>query len=209
MIRAILSRACLTAAALTRRGWSRRLRPLRPWTNGQLSHIAARGGMDKLKVDPDAEDDPHGRRPESATTSRSSSTRSGRACIAASRARRRPARRSIPRGINADDVWDMVQGKPVTRQPQPAAETRELDGDFDGLLVDWREKGHTVTLAGREKLPAARPQADGEVQERLVRTIYLDASTYLDRRQTGMLTLPNGRRSNHDRHSTTGATSKA
>ncbi len=64
-----------------------------------------------------------------------------------------PGAAMTPRGINADAVWDMVQGKAVSRQPQLAAESREVDGDFDGLLVDWKEKGHTVTLAGREVMP--------------------------------------------------------
>ncbi len=59
-----------------------------------------------------------------------------------------PGATMTPRGINADAVWDMVQGKAVPRQPQLAAESREVDGDFDGLLVDWREKGHTVVARG-------------------------------------------------------------
>ena len=58
-----------------------------------------------------------------------------------------------PRGISANAVWDTVQGKVVPREAQLAAESRDVDGDFDGLLVDWRGKGHTVTLAGREALP--------------------------------------------------------
>ena len=100
-----------------------------------------------------------------------------------------------PRGISADAVWDMVQGKPVPRQPQLAAESREMDGDFDGLLVDWREKGHTVALAGRETLPAGETyKLTVTLKSGLVRTIYLDARTYLDRRHTGILNLPNGRR---------------
>ena len=100
-----------------------------------------------------------------------------------------------PRGISADAVWDTVQGKAVPREPQLAAESREVDGDFDGLLVDWREKGHTVTLAGREALPGGDAyKLTVTLKSGLARTIYLDAKTYLDRRHTGMLNLPNGRR---------------
>jgi hypothetical protein len=100
-----------------------------------------------------------------------------------------------PRGINADAVWDMVQGKAVSRQPQLAAESREVDGDFDGVLVDWKEKGHTVTLAGREAMPGGEAyKLTVTLKSGLVRTIYLDAKTYLDRRHTGILNLPNGRR---------------
>ena len=100
-----------------------------------------------------------------------------------------------PRGINPDAVWDMVQGKPVAREPQLAAESRDVDGDFDGLLVDWREKGHTVAFAGRETLPGGETiKLTVTLKSGLVRTIYLDARTYLDRRHAGVLNLPNGRR---------------
>lgn len=106
-----------------------------------------------------------------------------------------PGAAMTPRGINAGAVWDMVQGKAVSRQPQLAAESREVDGDFDGLLVDWKEKGHTVTLAGREAMPGADAyKLTVTLKSGLVRTIYLDAKTYLDRRHTGILNLPNGRR---------------
>lgn len=106
-----------------------------------------------------------------------------------------PGATMTPRGINADAVWDMAQGKVVPRQPQLAAESREVDGDFDGLLVDWREKGHDVVLAGRETLPSGETyKLAVTLKSGLVRTIYLDARTYLDRRHTGVLNLPNGRR---------------
>jgi hypothetical protein len=103
-----------------------------------------------------------------------------------------------PRGINAQDVWDTVQGgRIVTRSESAAAEARELEGDFDGLLVDWKAKGHIVTYEGNERLPS------GEIYKLKVRTksgaertIYLDASTYLERRQTGTLNLAGGRQFN-------------
>jgi hypothetical protein len=106
-----------------------------------------------------------------------------------------PGAAMTPRGINAEAVWDLVQGKLVPRQPQLAAEAREVDGDFDGMLVDWREKGHSVVLAGRETLPAGETyKLTVTLKSGLIRTIYLDAKTYLDRRHIGVLNLPNGRR---------------
>ena len=106
-----------------------------------------------------------------------------------------PGATMTPRGINAEAVWDMVQGKVVPRQPPLAAEAREVDGDFDGLLVDWREKGHTVAFAGRETLPGGETlKLTVTLKSGLVRTVYLDGKTYLDRRHTGVLNLPNGRR---------------
>jgi hypothetical protein len=101
------------------------------------------------------------------------------------------------RGINEQEAWDTVAGgKIVTRPPKEAAETRELDGDFDGLLVDWKQKGHTVSYEGKTALPGG-----GEAHKMKVvtksgaeRTIFLDAQTFLDRRHTGALNLPNNRR---------------
>jgi hypothetical protein len=106
-----------------------------------------------------------------------------------------PGATMTPRGIGAEGVWDMVQGKPVPRQPQLAEEAREVDGDFDGPLVDWKEKGHVVALAGREALPGGDTyKLTVTLKSGLVRTVYLDARTFLDRRHTGVLNLPNGRR---------------
>ena len=36
----------------------------------------------------------------------------------------------------------------MTRPEKVALEGREIDADFDGLLVDWKQKGHTVALEG-------------------------------------------------------------
>jgi outer membrane lipoprotein-sorting protein len=101
-----------------------------------------------------------------------------------------------PRGVNADDAWDIARDGKIVLRPEPAGtETRELDADFDGLLVDWKEKGHTVTYDGRQPMPGGdvfvlRVKTKGGSE----RSIYLDATTYLDRRHTGVLTLPNARR---------------
>ena len=100
------------------------------------------------------------------------------------------------RGVNDQDAWDTAAGgKIVTREAKNAAETRELDADFDGLLVDWKQKGHTVTYEGKV------PVAGGEAHKLKVvtkggteRTIFVDAQTFLERRHTGVLNLPGNRR---------------
>jgi outer membrane lipoprotein-sorting protein len=99
-------------------------------------------------------------------------------------------------GMNKEAVWDPAPGGKVAMRPEPlAAQARELDGDFDGdLLVDWKAKGHTVTLEGREavgstdtfKLKVTTPSG-------AVRHIYLDAKTYLDVQHVGSMELPNKR----------------
>lgn len=93
----------------------------------------------------------------------------------------------VARGVGATEAWDTVQGKVVVRPPQAFADARDLDGDFDGLLVDWKAKGHTVVLEGKERLPG------GEAFKLKVTTktgasghIYLDAGTFLDRRHVNL-----------------------
>lgn len=100
----------------------------------------------------------------------------------------------VPRGINADAAWDTVQGKVVPRPEAEAAEARELDADFDGLLVDWKQKGHTVTLDGKESLPWGDAyKLRVKTKSGAERIVYLDAKTFLERRQIGILKLPGGR----------------
>lgn len=101
----------------------------------------------------------------------------------------------VPRGVNGEAAWDTGPGGKVVLRPEAAAaEARDLDGDFDGLLVDWQAKGHTVTFEGTERLPSGdtyklRVRTRGGAE----RTIYLDAATCLERRHTGVLNLPGGR----------------
>jgi hypothetical protein len=105
-----------------------------------------------------------------------------------------PGATMTPRGINAEAVWDFAQGKPVPRQPPLAAEARDLEGDFDGWLVDWKVKGYSVAFAGREASPGGELlKLAVTLKSGLARTVYLDAKTYLDRRHTGELHLPNSR----------------
>jgi hypothetical protein len=95
------------------------------------------------------------------------------------------------RGINADAAWDTAPGGRVTLKPaQMAAEARDIDADFDGLLVDWKAKGHTVTLEGKEPMTAGDAfTLKVTTKSGIVRFIYLDTTTYLDRRHSGVRNL--------------------
>lgn len=108
-----------------------------------------------------------------------------------------PSQSSAPltaRGMDGSVVWDTIQGKPTARPEPIAAETRDVEGDFDGLLVDWKEKGHLVTFEGREALPGGDAyKLKVTLESGLVRLVYLDAKTYLERQHTGILNLPNNR----------------
>ena len=102
----------------------------------------------------------------------------------------------IARGVNGDAAWDTIQGKPVLRPAPLAAESRELDADFDGdLLVDWKTKGHTVTLEGKEAISGTDTyKLKVTTKTGATRQIYLDANTYLDRQHTGVQNLPGNRK---------------
>jgi hypothetical protein len=94
------------------------------------------------------------------------------------------------RGVNADAAWDTAPGGRTTlRAAAAAAETRDVDADFDGVLFDWKAKGHAVTLEGREPVGGSDAyKLKVTTKSGAVRYIYLDAKSYLDRRHTGVLT---------------------
>ena len=57
----------------------------------------------------------------------------------------------------------------------------EEQADFDGPLMDYKEKGHTVELAGKEQVEGADAyKIKVTLKGGDVRTIYLDAETYLE-----------------------------
>src|SRR5688500_11861890 len=99
---------------------------------------------------------------------------------------------AVARGINADAVWDTGPGgKITTRAAQFASEARDIDADFDGLLVDWKEKGHTITLEGKEPMTGWEGyKLKVTTKSGVVRHIYIDTTTHLDRRHAGVVTLP-------------------
>jgi outer membrane lipoprotein-sorting protein len=109
-----------------------------------------------------------------------------------------PGQPPVSRGINADAAWDTGPGGKTTLRPAPlAAEGRDLDADFDGdLLVDWKAKGHTVVLDGKEAIGGADAyKLTVTTKSGATRTIHLDAATYLDRQHSGVNNLPGGRKS--------------
>lgn len=98
---------------------------------------------------------------------------------------------AVPRAINSTGAWDIVGEKVVMRPETIAIEGRETDGDFDGLLVDWKEKGHSVTLAGKEKVGTVDAyRLTVTTRGGAVRDVYLDAATYLEAQIVGKVRLP-------------------
>lgn len=112
--------------------------------------------------------------------------------------RKRPGKRRIEftvqgmQGVQAFDgekAWSVMpfMGK---KDPELASEEDtklvKEDADFDGPLLDWKSKGHTVELVGKEavegadafKLKVTKKNGDVEYD-------YLDAETYLLVKQEG------------------------
>jgi hypothetical protein len=105
-----------------------------------------------------------------------------------------PNGRTATRGVTGPVAWDRSpDGKVSERQPEAAAETREIDADFDGLLVDYEKKGHKVAYRGRERIGGVDThRLDVTLASGGTRTVYLDAESFLERRQAGSMTLPQG-----------------
>ena len=98
---------------------------------------------------------------------------------------------AIPRAINATGAWDLAQGKVIMRPDPIAIEGRETDGDFDGLLVDWKQKGHNVTFEGKGKVGTADVyKLKVTTKSGAVREVYLDATTCLESQIVGRVRLP-------------------
>jgi hypothetical protein len=108
-----------------------------------------------------------------------------------------PGQPPVFRAVTPAAVWDLAGGKLTNRTPLAAAEARDLDGDFDGPLVDSKEKGHTLELTGREALPGGDAfKVQLSTKNGVTRTFYIDAATYLVRRITGVTNLPGDRKAN-------------
>ena len=152
-------------------------------------HIAARGGYDKIKAI------------QSMKITRTVATPFTSVKVVVFKKRsalvrfeRTPAGQTTTnaRGIDADRPG--IPGPEAISPPAPPSrpEAREIDADFDGLLVDWKEKGHTVTLEGKEQMTG------WEGYKLKVTTtsgvdpgdLHRHDATYLDRRHTGTVTLP-------------------
>ena len=97
----------------------------------------------------------------------------------------------VLRGINEAGAWDIAQGKVVMRPETIAIEGRETDGDFDGLLVDWKAKGHTVTFEGKGKVGLNDAyKLKVTTKGGTIREVYLDANTFLEAQIVGRVRMP-------------------
>jgi hypothetical protein len=101
---------------------------------------------------------------------------------------------SIVRGFS-DVAWESANGKTIVREGAGPAEQREVDGDFDGFLVDYRDKGHAIALEGRQRAGATDAwKLEVTMKSGAVRYVYLDAATLLESRHETTIEVAPGRR---------------
>jgi hypothetical protein len=95
----------------------------------------------------------------------------------------------------ADTAWESVGGKTTVREGAGPVEQREVDADFDGFLVDHRDKGHAIVFEGKQKLgPVDAYKLKVTMKSGAERHVYLDAATFLERRHEATIELAPNRR---------------
>ena len=98
-------------------------------------------------------------------------------------------------GLTAVQAYDGKSGwmiMPFTGKKDPEAmtadDTKEMeeDADIDGPLVDYKSKGHTVELLGKEKLEGTDAyKLKVTLKNGDIKTIYLDSDSYLEIKEEG------------------------
>jgi len=78
--------------------------------------------------------------------------------------------------------------KDAQKMPQEEAEDLIEEADFDGPLVDYKQKGHTVELLGKEDVEGSEAyKLKLTLRDGKVRYIYLDAETGLEVKLTSII----------------------
>jgi hypothetical protein len=80
-------------------------------------------------------------------------------------------------------------------EPMPKEQAREAEeqADFDGPLIDWKQKGHLVELVGKEKLAGGDAyKLKVTLKGGDVRYFFVDAASFLEVRAEGQRTGPEG-----------------
>lgn len=103
-----------------------------------------------------------------------------------------PGRPTTARIATPAGAWDETAKGWVARSAAAATETLEIEADFDGFLIDHAAKGHRIDYVGLENVggqPAHRLKVT--LKSGAERAVFLDPATFLERRHTGSMTLPN------------------
>lgn len=147
------------------------------------SYLQARGGLDKLKAVQTAR-----------LTGRISFAIGMEAPFTLEKKRPNAMRAEFTlegaKGVQAFDgrtAWTQAPGERVAER-LGAEESGQVEeqADFDGPLVDWKAKGHSLELQGKERLGTREAfRLKLTTKNGNVRTIFLDAATHLEVRIQG------------------------
>lgn len=95
-------------------------------------------------------------------------------------------------GIQASDgstawmVMPFMGKKDPEKVPDEEAQAFSEQADFDGILVDYKDKGHTVELLGKEPIEGSEAyKLKVTLKDGAIRYIYLDADAFLEIRTEG------------------------
>jgi outer membrane lipoprotein-sorting protein len=88
-------------------------------------------------------------------------------------------------------LWMQMGEQPPQVAPGPQAAYAMQDAEFDSVFVDYKEKGHKITLAGKETLDG-KPVYHLKVTKKNgpVQDFYLDAQTGLEKKISARVAAP-------------------
>ena len=89
-------------------------------------------------------------------------------------------------GGSAWMVMPFMGKKDPEKVPDEEAQAFSEQADFDGILVDYKDKGHTVELLGKEPVEGSEAyKLKVTLKDGAIRYIYLDADAFLEIRTEG------------------------
>jgi outer membrane lipoprotein-sorting protein len=89
---------------------------------------------------------------------------------------------SIVQASDGSVLWMQQPGMPAAKVPNPPAALKS-EGEFDGVFVDYKARGTTIALVGKEPVEGTDTyHLKVTTKEGAVQDIYLDAETGLERK---------------------------
>lgn len=88
---------------------------------------------------------------------------------------------------DGNSAWQSdSRGKGPTQTPPDLARELKVEADIDGYLVNYKEKGSTIELVGKEKLTGVDVyKLKITLKDGQVRNLYLNGRSFLEAKETG------------------------
>lgn len=146
-------------------------------------NLKAKGGLEKIRATSTVRMTGH----VSATPDPSVAAKSATTTMLAKRPNKMRREQTIDgesfvSAFDGTTLWVQRDAQPPEEAPGPQAAYARQDAEFDSVFVDYKDKGHSITLVGREK------RDDGDVLHLRVtkkggppQDYYLDAATGLEK----------------------------